>query len=502
MADQQNTQQRGGGRNKPGAMTMAMQAVSVKAPAGPKVLRIGIIQNKKNVVEERIIRQRETVTVGTSEKNHFIINEPTLPARFEIFQLVGSDYILNFTDDMGGRVGLPGGVQKLEDMRTGGGARNAGNYWQIKLSDSSRGRVVIGKTTILFQFVVPPPVTPRPALPAAARGGFVASIDWLFTAFVVFSYMTLFGFVIYLENADWEINTGVAALPDSVARLIFEEPLPPEPDVEPEEVDPDEDGEEIIDEDATATNTTTTTTTTSSSSSSSNSGGEGSSESQARVAEASARIAQEIGNNIAEQLALGGIGGEGGSFADSLARGASTSSAEDVLATASGVGVATGMGGGQLRTRGGGGSGSGEAGSLGMLAAAQGAGMSVMEGMAIMERRIRGMVNVGSGGGDIGGSGDFDQSVVVRTINRRRRAIQSCYERELRNNPSLAGRVTVQFTIQERGNVTGARAAENTTGSPAVANCVVSTVRRFRFNPGPTGGSVTYSFPFVFAPQN
>ena len=106
----QQGQQKGGQR--PGAMTMAMQAVATK-PQGPKVLRIGLIQDGK-IIEERIIRRRETVSVGTSEKNHFIVQAKGLPARFDLFQLVGSDYILNFTADMKGRVGLPGGVQQLE----------------------------------------------------------------------------------------------------------------------------------------------------------------------------------------------------------------------------------------------------------------------------------------------------------------------------------------------------------------------------------------------------
>ena len=45
-------------------MTMAMQAVNIK-PIGPKVLRIGVIQGGK-IIEERIVRKRETVTVGSS----------------------------------------------------------------------------------------------------------------------------------------------------------------------------------------------------------------------------------------------------------------------------------------------------------------------------------------------------------------------------------------------------------------------------------------------------
>src|SRR5262245_65900894 len=101
----QNTQQPQGKGPRPGAMTMAMQAVQAK-PTGPKVLRIGLIQAGK-IVEERIIRKLETVTVGSSEKNHYVVRGDGVPSRFELFQLVGNDYILNFTDKMSGRVALP-----------------------------------------------------------------------------------------------------------------------------------------------------------------------------------------------------------------------------------------------------------------------------------------------------------------------------------------------------------------------------------------------------------
>lgn len=488
MATSKGPQQQRAGGGKPGAMTMAMQAVSVQK-AGPKVLRIGLIKDGK-IVEERVVRERKTVSVGSSEKNNFIVSEPNVPSRFDIFQIVGNDYILNFTEHMSGRVGLPGGVAQLDDLRKSGQARNAGSHYQVKLNDSSRGKIVMGGVTLLFQFVDPPPVTPRPQLPAAARGGFVAGIDWLFTAFVVFSYMTFFGFVIYLENADWEINTGIDAMPESIARLVFEEPVPPpepeESDAPAEETDEGEEPEEV------AENTSSQQTPTTSEST-----GESSSENINNNAEARARIAQEAAAS-AEQLVLGALG-EGGALDDVLAGGAVTGNAESVLAEASGVGVASGSSGGNLRSRSGGG-GSGEGMGLGGLQASMGAGMAAMTG-GVTEMSVSGMINL-QGGGDIGGSGDFDASIVVRTIRRRLRAIQRCYETELRRDPTLAGKVTVQFTIVERGTVSNARATENTTGSQAVGNCVVSAIRRFRFNPGPDGGSVDFSYPFVFAPQN
>lgn len=486
MSTSEQTPKPAPGGNRPGAMTMAMQAVQVK-PSGPKVLRIGLIQGGK-IVEERIIRQRETVTVGSSEKNHFVVHSEGVPSRFELFQLVGNDYILNFTDKMTGRVGLPGGVQDLDQMRQSGAARNAGTHYQVKIADSSRGKVVMGPTTLLFQFVTPPPVQPRPQLPAAARAGFVRSIDWLFTAFVVFTFMTMFGFIVYLENADWPIDQGIAAVPEEIAKMIFEEPPPPpEPEENLEEVEEGEaeEAEEPSEKPSEKAEPSP-----------------GPSEDDAQaVAEKSARIAEEAAQ-AAEALIVGALSAEaGGALADVLAGGAVTGSAQDILSQAAGVGVAQSASGGTLRTRSGGGSGSGQQGLGGLSRRGEGTTNAKSEGGKVTERKIKGKAQLGSGG-DIGGSGDFDANLVVKVIKTRIRAIQACYERELRRNPTLAGKVTIEFTIQPRGNVTNVKVTNNSTGDSAVGACVANTVQRFRFNPGPEGGSVTFSYPFVFAPQN
>lgn len=471
---------------RPGAMTMAMQAVPTKH-SGPKVLRIGLFRDKK-IVEERIVRRRETVSIGTAAKNHLIIKSGTLPAklesRFELFQLVGDDYILNFTREMTGKVALPGGVQKLDHLRDTGAARNAGTHYQIKLADSSRGNIRMGDFTVFFEFVSAPPVTPKPQLPAAVQRGFVKNIDWTFTTWVIFSYMLFFGFIIYMENADWEVDTGVQEVPDSLARLIFEAPMePPTVEEEVEEGEGEEEEEAVKAPDKRPTKV------------------EGKPPPDAgpgATAEGRARIAQEAAAQ-AEAMLLGALGGEGGALGDVLAGGAVTGNAADVLAQASGVGVATKSEAGTLRTRSGGGS--GQKAGLGSLKKGKGVGKAAAEGQAVKEREVRGNVGV-RGGGDIGGSGEFDAALVQRQIKQRLKSITRCYESELRKNPSLAGKVTVTFTIQERGNVTDAKASENTTGSPGVADCVTRAISRFRFNPGPDGGSVTFRYPFVFQPQN
>ncbi|MDB4975209.1 MAG: putative abductin-like protein [Myxococcaceae bacterium] len=480
---------------RPGAMTQAMSAVSIK-PIGPKVLRVGVIQNGK-IVEERIIRKRETVTVGGSERNHFVINTAGLPARFELFQLVGSDYILNFTQAMTGRVGLPAGVQTLEQLRTSGAARNAGSHWQVKLNDSARGKVVVGDVTLLFQFVTPPPVQPRPQLPAAARGGFAKSIDWVFTAFVMFSFMTHFGFVVYLENADWPIEQGIAVIPDDVVDLVLDERPPPEPEVAdttesavPEATKAEEPKKEPAKEAAPDKP---------SKEPAEKAPGPDNAAKEAAVAEATARMAEEAAAS-AEALLLGALGTQGGgALNDVLAGGAVTGNAEDVLAQAAGVGVATNSQGGTLRQRSGGGTGN-RVGGLGSLQTAGGGG-PVNEGGAVAEKAIRGTFKPLDPDA-VGGTGDFDSKFVVAEVKKRISAIKICYEQQLRRDPSLAGKVTVQFTIEQSGTISKAAATENTTNDAQVAACVVEAVKRFRFNPGPEGGSVVFSYPFVFAPSN
>lgn len=477
---------------RPGAMTMAMQAVNIK-PIGPKVLRIGVIQGGK-IVEERIVRKRETVTVGSSERNHFVLNAAGIPARFELFQLVGNDYILNFTDAMSGRVGLPAGVQSLEQLRSTGAARNAGSHWQVKLNDNARGKVVIGEITLLFQFVTSPPVQPRPQLPAAARGGFAKSIDWMFTAFVMFSFMTHFGFVVYLENSDWPVAQGIGVIPPEYIALVTttmppEEPEEPAPttdegEKEPEAEKPAEKAEKPTekppDEGKAA--------------------GPDRAAEEAANAEKAAAIANEAAS-AAEALLLGALGADsGGALQDVLAGGAVTGNAEEVLSQAAGVGVATNSAGGILRPRAGGGTGD-RVGGLGSLGASGAGGKEVQGGGALTERAPAGRISM-DGGEDVGGSGEFDSKLVTAEVKKRLRAIQICYEQQLRRNPSLQGKVVVEFTIEMSGTVSKANATANTTNDPAVASCVVDAVKRFRFNPGPEGGSVTYSYPFVFAPQS
>jgi TonB family protein len=314
---------------------------------------------------------------------------------------------------------------------------------------------------------------------------------------VMFSFMTHFGFVVYLENSDWPIDQGIATVPDDVLELVMNEPPPPEP--EPEAVDPNANANAPAEDEAPAKQAKQADKPEQAKQGEKAAGDSQSAEEKAAAqAEATARMAEEAAS-AAEALLLGALGSEGGgALADVLAGGAVTGNAEDVLAQAAGVGVASGSTGGTLRARAGGSSGA-RVGGLGSLTTAGGGG-KLEGGTALEEKAPRGNIKVDSGE-DIGGTGEFDAKLVTAEVRKRIGAIKACYEQQLRRNPGLQGKVTVEFTIEQSGSISKATATTNTTNDPQVATCVVDAVKRFRFNPGPEGGSVTYSYPFVFSPQ-
>lgn len=137
----------------------------------PRILRIGVLLGGK-IVEERLVRERVPVSIGQSMKNTFSIPVDGLPLEFTLFALDQGKYYLRFLPKMDGRLSDSGGQVNTLDALKARGAVNHGDFFQVPLSDSSRGKLTIGDLTILFQFVTEPPRQPKPMLPASVRGSF------------------------------------------------------------------------------------------------------------------------------------------------------------------------------------------------------------------------------------------------------------------------------------------------------------------------------------------
>ncbi len=141
------------------------------------------------------------------------------------------------------------------------------------------------------------------------------------------------------------------------------------------------------------------------------------------------------------------------------------------------------------KTRVGGAVASADIGSLGV-----GPGQKVALGSKKI-RRVRASINLG--GGKI--SGALAGEVIRRTVRRNINGVKYCYEKELKRNPKLQGKIVVLFTIGRDGRVKKARIQSTTMHNEAVESCILRMIRRWRF-PRPEKGSVTVSYPFIFTP--
>lgn len=87
---------------------------------------------------------------------------------------------------------------------------------------------------------------------------------------------------------------------------------------------------------------------------------------------------------------------------------------------------------------------------------------------------------------------------VAKVIHSHMNEIRYCYEAAILSDPSIAGKVLVDFKIGAQGNVFTANAAENTMSSAQVGGCLVGKLKNWRF-PQPRGGvQVAVSYPFIF----
>jgi TonB family protein len=87
-------------------------------------------------------------------------------------------------------------------------------------------------------------------------------------------------------------------------------------------------------------------------------------------------------------------------------------------------------------------------------------------------------------------------------ITQHRAQIAYCYQRELKSNPGLKGKIVVRFTVRVNGRITGAKVVQSTMGNAKVERCIVGIIRRFRFEAvGKEKGNLTYEYPFIFSPK-
>ncbi|HEX2956109.1 MAG TPA: AgmX/PglI C-terminal domain-containing protein [Chitinispirillaceae bacterium] len=91
-----------------------------------------------------------------------------------------------------------------------------------------------------------------------------------------------------------------------------------------------------------------------------------------------------------------------------------------------------------------------------------------------------------------------DNNAINEIVSSHKASIRMTYEKFLKRDPSLTGKITIQFTITASGSVTNIRIVENTTGSTDFEQELIRKMTFWKFDPIPEG-DVTVSYPFVFS---
>jgi TonB family protein len=81
----------------------------------------------------------------------------------------------------------------------------------------------------------------------------------------------------------------------------------------------------------------------------------------------------------------------------------------------------------------------------------------------------------------VSGKGSRSREEIELVFDRNKAAIYAIYNRALRDNPALQGKVVLELTIAPGGEVTDCRVVSSDLGNPELEAKLVSRVKMFRF---------------------
>jgi len=92
--------------------------------------------------------------------------------------------------------------------------------------------------------------------------------------------------------------------------------------------------------------------------------------------------------------------------------------------------------------------------------------------------------------------GSLPKESILLVVRQNRDAIRTCYQRQLRRDPTLGGQVVVRFKIVPDGTVARAEIAESSLGDVNVESCIREEVQTWTFAEPEGGGHVIVNYPF------
>ncbi|NOK15664.1 AgmX/PglI C-terminal domain-containing protein [Corallococcus carmarthensis] len=440
----------------------------------PKLLRVGVIQDGRIVEEHHLLH--DSVTIGEDARNTIVMPpSEARPPRFKVLENRGQQFHLIIDEHMQGRVNLGSSDVDFDALRSQGLAtRRADDTYDLPLQESARGKVDLPDATLFFHFIPAPAAGSKPTLPPELKASPWRTVDRVFFG-ILLSMLVLYVLSVALivsQPAPVEREVELDQLEDRFVRAI----IPPQPakkeepkgTVTPEEKKPDKA--------ETAPKKTASSDP---------------APAPANSAERRQQLTEKVGNTGILKL-LGGKGpGGGDAIADVLGSAGSGTNVAEALAGATSSGALTaGSGGGNsINPQGDGG------GKVAAIGATQTSGAGTVN---TGSKQVVKVPQVADAVPEVDSS-EVSPKDLARFIQRMKASIQRCYEKELKRDPTLKGRVMVRFNLKPDGRAGNVEVDESTLRSEGVSSCIITTIRGWKF-PFQPSDDVPVSYPFIFSP--
>ena len=435
-----------------------------------KVLRIGLMKDGK-LIEEKLLRKPDHVTIGQSNKCTFTLPVKGLPSIYPLFRIKGKKYHLMFHQKMQGKINIDRQTLSFREIESKGLSQQEGPLQSLPLSEDNRGKIEVGDLTLLFQFLVPPPIHQTQKIPDRFRKKWFESMDWVFLNILTVSTILQFSTLFYLVTKEYppkdadlvQVNNKFSQIEAAKKKKI--KPPPPEEKPKPQE------------EKKVSTNDTPLPKP----------------DTPENKKKRRNILRKKVIKGTVLQYAFGNKDGTG-----NIIDGITSQANRDAMDSAfDEVGIAVAS---NSTTK-----------DPTVIGATNGeiveAGNDKFDSTkptkvrtSKKKKRLKAKLKMQKPS-EVIGTGTLSNKSIGRTVNRRKNALKGCYEAELKKDDSLKGKIKVQFTIETSGRVSTVKVIQNTMGSQAVASCIRAQIKRWRFRDKPQGGSVTVAYPFVFTPS-
>ena len=437
--------------------------------ARTKVLRVAVVQD--GLVCDEVHQSRAAaLSFGTDFRNDVMLFGGSAPLRHTVFDFRQGRYFLDLPASARGKLSLGNKAITVGALRQqlGGGDR-----LRVVLDPRAKGKLVIGETTILFQFTTPKPIPAKLPFPSEFTARALDAFSQLDRYTMASSAATLGSFFIYegcqprkdeldLDSIDERFHTAMG--------IVEKKEEKPAPEEEKDELAKEEEDENAVEKEKPKEKPKVIT------------------DKPQKFSDKAMAEARSVG--VARVLGTYGGPGEGTVF-DVI------NSTENNLGELFDQGMTTTVlaDGGDISPFVPGGTGISASG-----AAVQTAGFETGSGPALErkddknERKIAGVTKATNT--DV--FGDVDKTSIKAAIKHRTSALQHCYNKALRTQPDLAGKMTYTISISVMGSVTKVSIEEDSVGSDSVSSCARAKIQGWRFpmEGAEEGAEVTFSVVF------